>query len=103
MLQEMTFPFGDGNRMHPVFASQFRIRMSVIQHVQDHLEHGSPLPERPVAITLDDGFADNYTDAFPVFQEHDIPSTIFLAKDTLGGDNGWMYTNGYPRRRRFNG
>jgi len=39
-------------------------------------------PERPfVAFTLDDGYLDNYTNAFPIFQKHQIPFCVFLATD----------------------
>lgn len=40
--------------------------------------------ERPmVAVTVDDGYVDNYTHAFPVLQEFQIPATFFLATDYL--------------------
>jgi peptidoglycan/xylan/chitin deacetylase (PgdA/CDA1 family) len=69
-----------------------------LTRIQAYLAGGADLPERPVAVTLDDGFADNYTDAFPVLRQFNIPATIFLATDTLGGENRWMTANGYPGR-----
>jgi peptidoglycan/xylan/chitin deacetylase (PgdA/CDA1 family) len=41
-----------------------------------------------VAVTIDDGFADNYQLAFPVLKELSIPATVFLATDFI--DNGRM-------------
>lgn len=39
-------------------------------------------PERPfIALTLDDGYLDNYTNAFPIFQKYQIPFCIFVATD----------------------
>jgi peptidoglycan/xylan/chitin deacetylase (PgdA/CDA1 family) len=38
-----------------------------------------------VAFTFDDGYADNYTHAFPIFEEHGVPFLIYLCTGLLEG------------------
>jgi len=37
-----------------------------------------PLPSRPVVITIDDGYRDLYTNAFPVLQAHDFTAVAYI-------------------------
>jgi peptidoglycan/xylan/chitin deacetylase (PgdA/CDA1 family) len=48
------------------------------------LEEGKRLPKRSVAVTFDDGHADNFTHAFPVLQALRMPATIFLSSSYMG-------------------
>jgi peptidoglycan/xylan/chitin deacetylase (PgdA/CDA1 family) len=62
------------------------------------LLEGTELPEKPVVITLDDGFEDNYTAAFPILSEFSVPATIFLSTGHLGRSNQWMSSSNFPQR-----
>jgi peptidoglycan/xylan/chitin deacetylase (PgdA/CDA1 family) len=42
---------------------------------------GRKFAHKTVVITLDDGYADNYTNAFPVLKKYHFPATIFLISD----------------------
>jgi peptidoglycan/xylan/chitin deacetylase (PgdA/CDA1 family) len=44
----------------------------------NHLAWGQPLPEKPVIITFDDGYRDNYDNAFPLLQQYGFPATFFV-------------------------
>lgn len=50
------------------------------------------LPERAVAITFDDGYADNHTQAQPILARHGLPATFFIATDFLDGGRMWNDT-----------
>jgi peptidoglycan/xylan/chitin deacetylase (PgdA/CDA1 family) len=49
------------------------------------------LPERVVAATFDDGYADNLQVAAPILREYEIPTTLFVATDLIdsGGPLWW--------------
>lgn len=55
------------------------------------LSSGS-LPPRALAITFDDGYADNYTVALPILQQHGMSATFFIASDYLDGGRMWNDT-----------
>ncbi|MBQ3971791.1 MAG: polysaccharide deacetylase family protein, partial [Selenomonadaceae bacterium] len=42
------------------------------------------LPENPVLITFDDGYEDNYRNAYPILRKYDFKATIFVISSFLG-------------------
>lgn len=56
---------------------------TVSELVERYNADGS-FPTRGLAITFDDGWKDNYENAFPVLQEFGIKATIFLIPSCLG-------------------
>ena len=48
------------------------------------VERDARLP-RTIAVTIDDGYLDSYTRAFPIFKEHSMPATIFLPVAYIDG------------------
>lgn len=50
------------------------------------------LPSRAAAITFDDGYADNWTNALPILRKHGLSATFFIATGFLNGGRMWNDT-----------
>lgn len=59
---------------------QFRTASEMVEHF--HSTGG--FPPRSVAITFDDGWKDNYTNAFPILKKYGATATIFIVPSVLG-------------------
>lgn len=90
--------FGDDENRYVVsrttFARQLRLLALLRFKVRPYaavalaLREGR-LPPRTVALTFDDGYADNADVAVPLLEQHGFPGTIFLVSSRLGGVNDW--------------
>src|SRR5579859_1596063 len=43
----------------------------------------------PIVITFDDGYRNNYTNAWPILAEHGFVGTIFLVTGRMGQTSAW--------------
>jgi len=50
----------------------------------DLLRKGESIPLQTVAVTIDDGYRDAYTHAYPIFTRFAVPVTIFLPVEFIG-------------------
>ena len=48
------------------------------------VEQGTPLPEKPIWITFDDGYTSNYTYAYPILKSLGLKGTIFAIGSSIG-------------------
>ena len=55
-------------------------------------EKGTPLPEKSVIITFDDGYTSNYEFAFPVLREYGFKATIFTIGCSVGHERYYKDT-----------
>lgn len=57
----------------------------------NYLKFGTELPEKPILITFDDGYLNNYTIAFPILKELGMKATIFVVTGRMGVDGMVTY------------
>lgn len=71
------------------FAQQLAVLSTLARPVAlDQLQHAGrqtrPVQTRPVALTFDDGYADNLHVALPLLEQAQVPATVFVASGYLG-------------------
>lgn len=52
-----------------------------------HISAHTPLPDKVVVITLDDGYFDNYTNAYPILKKYGLKATVFMISGKIGTSN----------------
>src|SRR5580658_6171995 len=55
-----------------------------------YLVNREPFPLNAIVLTVDDGHRDFYTGAYPVFQHHGLPVTVYITTDYLDG-RCWLW------------
>lgn len=62
-----------------------------VDEFQYHLEHKKKFPENAVLITFDDGYADNYLEALPVLEKHNVQALFYISTGTLNTDKEFWW------------
>lgn len=56
----------------------------------NYLTKGQALPENPILITFDDGYIDNYQQAYPIMQKYGYTGTIFIITGFVGANGRYL-------------
>lgn len=71
-----------------------------LDELKAFVEQGTPLPEKPVLITFDDGYLSNYVYAYPILEELGQHAVIFAIGATMGQTEHYKDTE-YPITPHF--
>jgi peptidoglycan/xylan/chitin deacetylase (PgdA/CDA1 family) len=64
------------------------------------LKKGDSIPDKTIVVTFDDGYRDNYINAFPILKKYRIPATIFLSVESIDkGQTFWFDKITYAVKR----
>lgn len=85
---------GDGPEWFNVSAADFERQLIFLRdkgyttvsvmELADGLSGRAPLPSRPIVITFDDGYEDNYSAAFPILARQKMRGTFFVVTGKMG-------------------
>ncbi|MGJ3237868.1 MAG: polysaccharide deacetylase family protein [Anaerolineae bacterium] len=65
-------------REHIAYLSANGYQTVSLNDVDQALEYGTSLPDKPVVLTFDDGYLDAYTEVFPVLRDYGMTGTFFI-------------------------
>lgn len=71
-----------------------------ISQLNGYLNNGKSIPSKPVLITFDDGWVDQYWNAVPVLDRYNFKATFFIIGKTLG-ENLNEVSPGYMSRAKI--
>lgn len=84
-------------REHAAFLAASGYRTLTISDLVAHLREG--VPERCVALTFDDAFADFAEEALPILRDFGMTATLYVPTRFVAGAGSWLVREGEAQRR----
>jgi peptidoglycan/xylan/chitin deacetylase (PgdA/CDA1 family) len=75
------------------FLQQAGYHTVTLDDLYDFLSRGAPLPDKPIILTFDDGYADAFTFALPILQKHGFVGTFFILTGPADRNGEGAYLN----------
>ena len=77
-----------------------RCNIIPLDQLVDHLDGKGSLPDNPVVITFDDGWANNYTVAYPILKKYRLPATMFVIPEWIASCEMAQTSKTQPNEKR---
>jgi peptidoglycan/xylan/chitin deacetylase (PgdA/CDA1 family) len=61
-----------------------------LEELYSHMVLGAKLPVKPIVITFDDGYDDNYTNAYPVLKEFGFKAVVFMITSAMDTSQDYL-------------
>lgn len=70
------------------FLSEHKYNVIPLEELAELIRNKRKIPPKTAAVTFDDGYLDNYTQAYPILKKYNIPATIFVVINRIGKHMG---------------
>jgi peptidoglycan/xylan/chitin deacetylase (PgdA/CDA1 family) len=78
--------FEDLIKMISIYSNPLALETAVL-----YFKTKKKFPPRSIVITFDDGYADNYTNAYPILKKYKIPATVYIATKYINQNDQWFW------------
>jgi peptidoglycan/xylan/chitin deacetylase (PgdA/CDA1 family) len=66
------------------FLKKYRYNVITLEKLADLIRRKKKIPPKTISITFDDGYEDNYTNAFPILRKYGLAATLFVIVGEAG-------------------
>lgn len=80
----------DKFRSHMQYLKDNKYTTLTMNEFYDFIINNKPVPRKSVLITFDDGYEDNYKNAYPVLKEFGFKATVFIITSTVDKDKTYL-------------
>ncbi|MEW6608824.1 MAG: polysaccharide deacetylase family protein [bacterium] len=80
---KITVSTGDFEKQIKYLSKKYNIIS--LEDIAVHIKEGKELPRNSLAITFDDGYKDNYLNAYPILKKYGATATFFLVAGCIDG------------------